>query len=168
MDTLRNLDKDVENLVTFKFIIAVPAPWSIVAKKRMSDAFVKAATLQELNRLPEVDIVSEPEATAIYTLSRCPGHGLNIGDSIVVVDAGGCTVDLVSYTIRRFTPVWELDQATTPSGGCCGSVFIDLRFKKFLIAKLGKLPGFGGKALLSAMETFDLVRHKGGKLNQAR
>jgi molecular chaperone DnaK (HSP70) len=39
-------------------------------------------------------MISEPEAAAIYALDRIDKHDLHIGDTFVVCDAGGGTVDL--------------------------------------------------------------------------
>ncbi len=39
-------------------------------------------------------VISEPEAAAIYALDRIDKHDLQIGDTFVVCDAGGGTVDL--------------------------------------------------------------------------
>lgn len=39
-------------------------------------------------------MISEPEAAAIYALDRIDKHDLQIGDTFVLCDAGGGTVDL--------------------------------------------------------------------------
>lgn len=75
--------------------------------------------------------------------------------SFVICDAGGGTVDLISYTITKLKPVLEVQEATPGSGALCGSTFLNMRFAKFLKAKLGRLDGFDDEVLADAMERFE-------------
>jgi len=73
----------------------VPAVWSDAAK----DATLTAAKLAGMG--PELMMISEPEAAAVYTLQAIQPNYLKVGDNFVVVDAGGGTVDLISYVSAR-------------------------------------------------------------------
>ena len=75
--------------------------------------------------------------------------------SFVICDAGGGTVDLISYTITNLKPILAVQEATTGTGALCGSTFLNLRFAKFLKAKLGKEEGFDDEVLAEAMERFE-------------
>jgi hypothetical protein len=77
------------------------------------------------------------------------------GCSFVICDAGGGTVDLISYTINSLKPVLEVQEAAPGTGALCGSTFLNMRFSKFLRAKLGKLDGFDDEVLADAMERFE-------------
>ncbi|OHE97825.1 hypothetical protein CORC01_06860 [Colletotrichum orchidophilum] len=102
-----------------------------------------------------IHLVSEPEAAAIYALHGLDPYGLKIGDTVVVVDAGGGTVDLISYTITGLKPILEVQEAAPGSGALCGSTFLNMRFAKFLRAKLGKEEGFDDDVMAEAMEQFE-------------
>ncbi|KAM0535277.1 hypothetical protein ACHAO2_004228 [Verticillium nonalfalfae] len=96
-----------------------------------------------------------------YTLqAKLGGHivstiPLEVGDTIVVVDAGGGTVDLISYTITRLKPILEVQEAAPGSGALCGSTFLNLRFRKFLTSKLGSEEGFDDEVLAEALDVFE-------------
>lgn len=73
----------------------------------------------------------------------------------MICDAGGGTVDLISYTITGLKPILEVQEATPGTGALCGSTFLNMRFAKFLRAKLGKEEGFDDEVLADAMEKFE-------------
>lgn len=75
--------------------------------------------------------------------------------SFVICDAGGGTVDLISYTITNLKPILEVQEATPGTGALCGSTFLNMRFAKFLKAKLGKADGWDDEVLADAMERFE-------------
>ena len=75
--------------------------------------------------------------------------------SFVICDAGGGTVDLISYTITGLRPILEVQEATTGTGALCGSTFLNMRFAKFLRAKLGKEDGFDDEVLSEALDKFE-------------
>ncbi|OTA32665.1 hypothetical protein BTJ68_07728 [Hortaea werneckii EXF-2000] len=80
---------------------------------------------------------SEPEAAAIYGLkSRVKKGEVDEGDCVIVCDAGGGTVDVVSYQIRSLDPL-SVDQVVTAQGGFCGSAFINVEFETQLSSFLG-------------------------------
>lgn len=84
-------------------------------------------------------------------------HGLKIGESFVLCDAGGGTVDLISYTITDLKPILKVREAAPGSGGLCGSTFLNKRFGEFLREKLGEERGWDDEILAEAMERFDSV-----------
>ncbi|TEA12275.1 Heat shock 70 kDa protein 12A [Colletotrichum sidae] len=139
--TLREkLGEQVVTTTPLEFVVTVPAIWSDLAKEKTKQACQKARSLSS-DKAP-IHLVSEPEAAAIYALHGLDPHGLKIGDTVVVVDAGGGTVDLISYTILGLKPILEVQEAAPGSGALCGSTFLNIRFAKFLKAKLGKEEGF--------------------------
>ena len=90
-----------ETIYAVKVVITVPAIWSEDAKNR---------TLRIANKagIPDsVSLVSEPEAAALAVLKerRDEGEALQVGDCFVVCDAGGGTVDLISYKICALSPL---------------------------------------------------------------
>ena len=139
--TLREkLGDSIVNSTPLEFVVTVPAIWSDLAKDKTKKACQKASGLSASQQ--QVHLVSEPEAAAIYALHGLDPHGLKVGDTIVVVDAGGGTVDLISYTITGLKPILEVQEAAPGSGALCGSTFLNMRFAKYLKGKLGKEEGF--------------------------
>lgn len=62
-----------------------------------------------------VTMIKEPEAAALYILSSYD-HALQAGDAFVVCDAGGGTVDLITYEVLRMKPQLELVELVPGSG----------------------------------------------------
>ncbi|KAL5608920.1 hypothetical protein FOVSG1_003601 [Fusarium oxysporum f. sp. vasinfectum] len=153
MYTLREkLGSGLVDSTPLQFVITVPAIWSDSAKEK-----TKKACEQAMISVSEhhVHLVSEPEAAAIYALHDLDMNGLDAGDTIVVVDAGGGTVDLISYTILSTKPILEVQEAAPGSGALCGSTFLNMRFSKFLQSKLGKEEGFDDEVMAEALDVFE-------------
>lgn len=152
--TLREkLGDTIVNSTPLEFVVTVPAIWSDLAKDKTKKACEQASGISASKQ--PVHLISEPEAAAIYALHGLDPHGLKVGDTIVVVDAGGGTVDLISYTITGLKPILEVQEAAPGSGALCGSTFLNMRFAKFLRGKLGKEDGFDEEVMAEAMEVFE-------------
>jgi len=136
-----------------EFCLTVPAIWSEVAKEKTLKACKKAG----LKSKAEILLVSEPEAAAIYALHGLDPHGLAVGESFILCDAGGGTVDLISYTITSLYPMLKVKEAASGTGGLCGSTFLNRRFGEFLSNKLDGVDGWDEELLAEAMEKFDSV-----------
>lgn len=80
-------------------IVTVPAIWTDGAK----NATLKAAEKAGMGN--NIRMISEPEAAAVYTLQAIRPNHLKVGDNFIVCDAGGGTVDLISYEIKQTTPL---------------------------------------------------------------
>ena len=111
-------------------VLTVPAVWSDAAK----DATLQAAVAAGMGN--NIGMISEPEAAAVYTLQAIQPNHLKIGHNFVVIDAGGGTVDLISYSIKQLKPL-RLEELAKGSGGFCGAAFLNLRFEDFVREKLG-------------------------------
>lgn len=154
MYTLREkLGDGVVSSTPLEFIVTVPAIWSDLAKDKTKQACQRAPGLSATKS--PIHLISEPEAAAIYALHGLDPHGLKIGDSFVICDAGGGTVDLISYTITNLRPILEVQEATPGTGALCGSTYLNMRFAKFLRAKLGREDGFDDEVMAEAMDRFE-------------
>ncbi|KAK3939287.1 chaperone protein DnaK [Diplogelasinospora grovesii] len=154
MYTLKEkLGEGVVKSTPLEFVVTVPAIWTDRAKDKTKQACMRAAGLSTTK--PLIHLISEPEAAAIYALHGLDPHGLKVGDSFVICDAGGGTVDLISYTITKLKPILEVTEATPGTGSLCGSTFLNMRFRNFLKAKLGNEEGFDDEVLAEAMEKFE-------------
>ena len=92
---------DWRDIYTIRAVMTVPAIWSPGAMERTLNIARKAG-------LPDdVCLVREPEAAALAVLKdrKEDGDTLQVGDCFVVCDAGGGTVDLISYKICGLDPL---------------------------------------------------------------
>jgi hypothetical protein len=102
-----------------------------------------------------IRIISEPESAVIYALDAMDPHGLQVGDTFVLVDAGGGMVDLISYTIDELLPSIKVHEAVKGGGDKCGSTFLNRIFRKFLETNFGDHEGWDDDTLDEAMQRFE-------------
>jgi hypothetical protein len=50
---------------------------------------------------------------------------VKVGDVFVLCDAGGGTVDLISYKITQTSPTFLIEEAAVGSGDKCGASYVD-------------------------------------------
>lgn len=124
---------DWAEIYTVRAVLTVPAIWSDSAKDR-------TMRIAHLAGLPEdISLVTEPEAAALAVLreKKDDGEPLQAGDCFVVCDAGGGTVDLISYKIVSLDP-FQVEECAMGDGGLCGSVFLDQAFEKYIRTIVGE------------------------------
>ncbi|KAK6495773.1 hypothetical protein TWF481_002820 [Arthrobotrys musiformis] len=131
------------NQIAIDWVMTVPAVWSEKAQSLTKEAASRAGIGQrDKDRL---FLLSEPEAAAVYAISELYKRGsirndpsmLNVGDTFVLCDAGGGTVDLISYRVGQLQPSLGLSEVAVGSGAKCGSTFVDRNFLKLLRRKIG-------------------------------
>lgn len=144
-DYLTALRKHAEQVLRYKlpesaltstpieFVITTPAVWSDVAQFKTRSCAQKAG----MGVGSALHIISEPEAAAMYALDAMDPHNIKVGDTFVLCDAGGGTVDLISYKVSALKPLLEITEAAPGSGSSCGSTFLNRIFQKFLKDKFG-------------------------------
>ncbi|PNS16892.1 Heat shock protein 12B [Sphaceloma murrayae] len=113
-----------------EFILTVPAVWSDVAKQATRDAAKRAGFGDSIH------LISEPEAAAVETLSTMKDEDLHEGDVFVICDAGGGTVDLITYEVEDLDPI-RLREVVPGTGGLCGASFLNSRFESLVRERLG-------------------------------
>ena len=145
------LGSGVVNTTPLRFIITVPAIWDDAAKSRTQECAVTAGMGNDIR------IVTEPEAAVVHALDIMDLHNLEVGDTFVLCDAGGGTVDLISYNVTCLEPKVEIREAVAGSGAACGSIFLNRIFRKYLEEELEDLEGFGEDTIEDAMEDFENI-----------
>ncbi|KAN0071918.1 hypothetical protein V8E54_009647 [Elaphomyces granulatus] len=151
--------QELRDQLSVDIVVPIPAGWSYRAKNSIFRALTRAGFNQNtFPNLIDMLLVSEPEAAAIYTaryLKELDGADfLKKGECFMVCDAGRGTVvcedfsdvnascfncifkDVVSYRVMQLQP-FELEAVTLATGSKCGSIFVDLAFKKWLRGVLG-------------------------------
>ncbi|KAJ3167911.1 hypothetical protein HDU88_001858 [Geranomyces variabilis] len=118
--------------------LTVPAIWSETAKQRMRHCAVQAGLISatEIN-MPRLTLVLEPEAAAIYCCKRKTEAQMRSGDTFMVVDAGGGTVDIVVQKWSAGVVNQRLSELARGEGDWCGSTFVDTRFLEWFATKVG-------------------------------
>jgi molecular chaperone DnaK (HSP70) len=156
------LPQSVFRNFSIEYIITVPALWSDTAQAKTRSCAEKAGMGKGLQ------IISEPEAAAIYALHVMDPHSIKVGDTFVLCDAGGGTVDLISYTVSTLKPILEVDEAAMGTGRICGSTFLNRIFKKFLEDKFSLNDEWDDEVVEDALKKFDLITKKAfrGDLNE--
>ncbi|KAK4169551.1 hypothetical protein QBC43DRAFT_63954 [Cladorrhinum sp. PSN259] len=141
--------KDPLTLMQFpiELIITYPAVWDNRAKGITFRAVVDAMkfTFRDISFIPgQIRFTTEPEAGANYIVRSAKAHdqvddlGLRVKECFIVVDAGGGTVDLVTYRVDELEPGLKFTRVTPPSGGPYGANLIDKSFLHgFLPQRLG-------------------------------
>jgi len=117
-----------------EFIITTPAVWSDMAQAKTRSCAQQAG----MGNGNALHIISEPEAAAMYALDAMDPHNIKVGDTFVLCDAGGGTVDLISYKVSALKPILQISEAAPGSGSACGSTFLNRIFSKFLKDKLAQ------------------------------
>ncbi|KAF5006441.1 hypothetical protein FDECE_7201 [Fusarium decemcellulare] len=142
--------KDYVGLCRKEYVLSVPAVWSDAAK----DATLKAA---EIAGLSPIHLIKEPEAAALWTAKKMDRR-LNQNDTFIVCDAGGGTVDLISYQVEAALPRLEVKEVVPGTGGMAGSLGLNKRFSSEVESLVGEDQWFQlkkSKAFHLASRQFD-------------
>ncbi|KAL4959262.1 Hsp70 family protein [Aspergillus stella-maris] len=139
--TIETINKSLGDYVVdglkFHVVITVPAIWKAYARQGMKDA-AKSAGILKSRKAGETTLsfVPEPEAAALSTLCE-RGRRIKKGDVYVICDAGGGTVDLISYEIKDTNPI-AMREAVEGRGSLCGGLLIDEAFEAICKRRLGR------------------------------
>ena len=94
----------------------------------------------------------------MYTLKNLSPSTLQMGRRFVVCDAGGGTVDLITYEVTKVDTL-ELKEVTEGTGGKCGSSMLNKRFRRYLKQTHGE-KYWTDERLVHALNEFETVRPK--------
>ncbi|EPS43601.1 hypothetical protein H072_2445 [Dactylellina haptotyla CBS 200.50] len=139
-----------------EFIFTIPAIWSHKAQEATRTAATRAGFGSGGRAIDTITMISEPEAAAIYSLASLHEDRKSMekasmtvtkmkpGEHFIVCDAGGGTVDLITYQIQQVFPDLVLRESVVGGGGKCGSTYIDEAFHRLLRQKIGPSFDNGG------------------------
>ncbi|KAI9273229.1 hypothetical protein EDC94DRAFT_594273 [Helicostylum pulchrum] len=125
-----------------RFCLTVPAVWTEKAKIIMRNAAIEANIINVSDHQDRLLLVGEPEAAALYCNTMLEQYDLKHGDTFLICDAGGGTVDLVVYRINNKPEGQKyLIEVAAGDGGLCGSVNLDQKFKLYVTEQVRYLTG---------------------------
>ena len=162
-DYLTALREHLENVLCYKvgatavkstpitYCITIPVVWSETALKTTIDC----ANAAGMNKYADLVTYTEPESAATYALEETSKTGLEIGSTFVLCDAGGGTVDLVSYEVMALKPSLTLREAAVGTNGIFGGTVINNAFQDYLLKQLGTDEDWDDTTLAEAMDAFE-------------
>lgn len=134
MDTLtRRYGESFMASTKVDFVLTCPAVWSDAAK----NTTLQAAERAGMGAQSQIQMISEPEAAAVYTLKAIQPNHIKAGDNFIVCDGGGGTVDLIAYKIVSLNPI-RVEESAVGTGGLCGSAFLNYRFEEHVKTRIGQ------------------------------
>ncbi|KAI1395126.1 hypothetical protein F4819DRAFT_506014 [Hypoxylon fuscum] len=124
-----------------EMVLCVPAIWTQKACRDMQAALLIAMRTADFKgvdpsgeAIENLFIVSEPEAAAAFILDTNPN--IQAGQTFVLLDAGGGTVDANTYTVSQTQPLRLSNEVVEPGGGLCGSSYLNEAFRTLLHERL--------------------------------
>lgn len=130
--------QSILDTLPLKVALTVPAIWPGYAKESMKRAARRAGIL-DMRDVGETELilVQEPEAAALSTLmERREYPDMVEGETFMVVDCGGGTVDIISYKVMSIKP-FRVREVVAGAGKLCGAFMIDDKFVDYMMHKTG-------------------------------
>ncbi|KAI1793722.1 hypothetical protein LXA43DRAFT_202911 [Ganoderma leucocontextum] len=138
------------------FVLSHPNGWEGLQQSKIRQAAVTAGLVPDTSAgYSRIHFVTEGEAS----LNFCINNGLATntiqeGESVIIVDAGGGTVDVSSYRFLSVSPV-SVEEVTSPECVLQGSTRVNVRLREFLQGFLAS-SAFGNEEDLKLMaDSFD-------------
>ncbi|KAF5582736.1 Hsp70 chaperone protein [Fusarium pseudoanthophilum] len=137
---IRKLGDELVGQSRFHVVVTLPAIWPLYAQQRMKRAAEMSGILEKrLCGETTLHFISEPEAAALATVEDLSKRStIKKGDTLVICDAGGGTVDLISYVVESTKP-FTVKECVKGDGGLCGSIFLDENFLKLIKRKVSSI-----------------------------
>ncbi|KAI5815866.1 hypothetical protein BZA77DRAFT_281349 [Pyronema omphalodes] len=134
----RRLGQEAVERTPIEYVLTVPAVWSDKARATTLEAAIAAGLggLDSDGAGGGLNLITEPEGAAEYALRSLSPGALKQGDCFTVCDAGGGTVDLITYSITSLHPL-QLKEVAVGTGALCGAVYLDRRFEDFVKGAIG-------------------------------
>ncbi|KZT03735.1 uncharacterized protein LAESUDRAFT_659042 [Laetiporus sulphureus 93-53] len=120
-----------------EYVLAHPNGWGGSQQAKMRRAAVFAGLIPDSDDgQSRIHFVTEGEASLHYCLTNgLAGDAVQTGSQLMIVDAGGGTVDLSTYRITSTIPAKAVE-STAPDCVMQGSTFVNVRAGQFLRDKL--------------------------------
>ncbi|KAF7903994.1 hypothetical protein EAF00_001328 [Botryotinia globosa] len=124
----------LKDTTVVEHVLCVPVIWSPSACRKMQNAMEIAIQKTELGSTHNLFLVSEPEAAAAYVLEY--SKSISGGETFILLDAGGGTVDATTYTVTDAKPLKLKREEVAAKGGLYGSSYLNEAFREYLFDRL--------------------------------
>lgn len=129
------LSKELDRNMDFQFVLCVPAKWPVQACRTMQNAVEQAVqrtgfSLNAQEAVRNLFMISEPEAAAECVLAEARSDlyvrivdvrhhyvidfGSQCDETVVIIDAGGGTIDAVTYKCTNDEPLRLSEEVVAP------------------------------------------------------
>ncbi|PIL34583.1 hypothetical protein GSI_03362 [Ganoderma sinense ZZ0214-1] len=138
------------------FVLSHPNGWEGLQQSKMRQAAVAAGLVPNTtDGRSHIRFVTEGEASLNFCVNnKLATKAIEEGGSVIIVDAGGGTIDVSSYRFLSTYPV-SVEEVTSPECTLQGSTQVNVRLLKFLKGYLAA-SRFGNEEDLKLMvESFD-------------
>ncbi|KAK6717319.1 hypothetical protein SNK05_000516 [Fusarium graminearum] len=138
MDNIESkLGKELVQNSEFQVVVTLPAIWPPYARYRMEQA-VEVSGIRSPRPCGKTTVcfISEPQAAALANMHDFRDTStVKAGDTMVICDAGGGTVDLVNGMVESTDP-FVVEEWVEGEGELCGGVFLDEEFLELIKGKV--------------------------------
>ncbi|KAJ2912881.1 hypothetical protein MD484_g7537, partial [Candolleomyces efflorescens] len=116
------------------YVISHPNGWEGYQQSQIRKAVVRAQLIPHtIEGHARVLFVTEGEASLHFTIDNgLPAGVIDEGEGIVVVDAGGGTIDISAYTKKAGCAPYTFEEITIPQCHFFGSVFVTINARLFI------------------------------------
>ncbi|KAH7088652.1 hypothetical protein BKA62DRAFT_163401 [Auriculariales sp. MPI-PUGE-AT-0066] len=120
----------------FELCLAIPNGWDEVQQQFLREAVVTAGIFPADHDVDRLKFVSEAEAAVHFAIVYANiGTWLRVGNTLVVCDAGGSTVDSTVYKCTSTSPL-QLEEVTSSECVQAGGAFLDWEAERVLRRRL--------------------------------
>ncbi|KAJ6580173.1 hypothetical protein DFH09DRAFT_325777 [Mycena vulgaris] len=123
-----------------QFVMAHPNGWEGKQQSQMRIAAGMAGLISESDEQDRLRFVTEGEASLHFCIQNGLGsNAIARGDGVVIVDAGGGTIDLSTYRmVKKSNGRQEYQEISPPQCLFQGSIYVTQRAREYLEARLGQ------------------------------
>ncbi|CAG8594302.1 2860_t:CDS:2, partial [Scutellospora calospora] len=134
-DRLKNTWQQFDYFKNVRLVMTVPVEFDNDAISTMRKCAYEAGLTKQKHNSNGSNLlfVHEPEAAAVHCF-KTDEYDLSVGDTFMVVDSGGGTVDI---TTMKLLEGGKLSEKIESKGDYCGGSYVDKEFLKFLGQKIG-------------------------------
>ncbi|KAF9480733.1 hypothetical protein BDN70DRAFT_931447 [Pholiota conissans] len=120
------------------FVLSHPNGWGGAQQADMRRAAVTAGLIPNTTAgHARLSFVTEGEASLHFAVQNgLATSGMKNGEGVVIVDAGGGTIDISSYSAKKSASMQTFDEVAIPQCHFHGSVFVSLYAHRFLSSYL--------------------------------
>ncbi|CAG8502878.1 16830_t:CDS:2 [Dentiscutata heterogama] len=129
--------QNIDYFKNVRLVLTVPVEFDNDAISIMRDCAYEAGLTKYKHNSNGSNLlfVHEPEAAAVHCLKASGEFDFSVGDTFMVVDLGGGTVDI---TTMKLLVGGKLSEKIESKGDYCGGSYVDQEFLNFLAKKVGE------------------------------